>query len=276
MVERGKECVSDQSTCTCTLYVSSSSSSPSSLLQSPPGQDSLTQAFSCHAEIGSQRWAFCDHAHCTSIRNRWQHLNSCPQRNSAAQSCDHCTTFQRLVLVHALHCSSNDCLVTLCPDAKRQLSMYTSLNAKTPKTLNRSNSFTGRSNLASNPAHFGPRQESYDDSLTSLSASQNYLQSLQELNRLGVGALPVDLVMSYTRIAEQVVGQMSFGPDPSDLFAQKPDVAVASSMPGHPAPMYPGASGVLSPIDEHPTPVPSPSCVLGEVPRQSIDRKSVV
>ena len=99
-------------------------------LQNPAQDNTLLQAFSCRQEIGLERWATCSHTHCTTIRDQWRHLITC------GQVCQDCQNFQRRILLHAAHCSDDNCFVTLCPDAKERLQGAASRRPLPPQRSN--------------------------------------------------------------------------------------------------------------------------------------------
>ena len=219
-----------------------------SLPQTPPTEE-LYFAFRCRASNGTERWAYCSHTHCTNIRNQWHHLNVCTKK-----PCDECQNFQRLVLCHAVHCHDDNCVVTLCQDAKDKLRMFQLPSAPvTKKTLpifGRSNSF---STTSKKPEHFKKNQGSFDDMSVSPTSPEDYLKSLRELNEIGVGALPRHLRTSYSRKAEQIVRKMEMEdeltPPVENLHPPAPPSSEQFTN-------YPGPTVALSPIEEHPaTPV---------------------
>ena len=107
-----------------------------------------------------------------------------------------------------------------------------------------------RSQFASSRNH-----SSFDDTLLSPQSPTDYLKSLQELDEIGVGALPRHLRTSHKRKlkVEQIIREMGLEDSIDDMPPVENLPPAAPIPPVQSSSKYPvPPPGVLSPIEEHP------------------------
>ena len=163
-------------------------------------------------------------------------------------------------------CHDNSCIVTLCSDAKRNLRQFNpdkigavpfrNGHSHRPLLLH-STSFQESEEPSKRSQFVSSRNHgSFDDALLSPQSPADYLKSLQELDEIGVGALPRHLRTSYKRKlkVEQIIRDMGLEDSidelpPVENLPPAPPVPPVQSSSKYPVP----PPGVLSPIEEHPT-----------------------
>ena len=201
-------------------------------------------AFSCRETLGHDHWDNCSHAHCTTIRNQWQHLSSC------GRLCQHCLAFQRRVLLHSAYCHRPSCPISLCADAKQQLGGVS--NHKRPMTIQRSNSLQSSIGSPRPPQFLSLNNQGSLDDMSPISPL-NYPSFPREFWEVGAGNLPRHLQESYSLRARDILREMEVD-GPLDKFSEKPNplpAATATTTTGQGSKFAVGG-GVLSPIKEHP------------------------
>lgn len=158
------------------------------------------------------------------------------------------------MLIHAAHCLTEDCIVTLCSDAKQQIGFINAPQTQNGRSRPPKLGQFGRSNSVqdTNKEHVLPLLHD-GGSLDDMATSPMSPLSLQELNKIGAGALPWHLRSSYSQRAAEIVSQLE-SEGPLDEFCPPVETSTPQSAPLPPTQQASSSrSGILSPIEEHPS-----------------------